>query len=193
MHTRRIECSGYHRTDGLWDIEARMTDEKHYEISTRERSLIAPDERLHDMWLRLTVDDSLTVVDVLASTDAAPFVQSCAEVNPRYGRMKGVRIAPGWTRTVAERLGGVEGCTHLNELLKAMATVAIQTVGYYHYLRPQGDAPAPSRGALHPALINSCHSYSTQGETVRKYWPLQYDGQAVQEPAASQLARGEQE
>lgn len=29
-HTRQIVCSGYVRDDGLYDIEARMTDTKDY-------------------------------------------------------------------------------------------------------------------------------------------------------------------
>src|SRR3970282_2145791 len=28
MHTRAIECTGYERDDGLWDIEAHLTDTK---------------------------------------------------------------------------------------------------------------------------------------------------------------------
>ena len=30
MHTRSIECRGYEREDGLWDIEAHLVDTKTY-------------------------------------------------------------------------------------------------------------------------------------------------------------------
>ena len=28
MHTRAIDCKGYERADGLWDIEAHLVDTK---------------------------------------------------------------------------------------------------------------------------------------------------------------------
>ncbi|MBO6784243.1 MAG: DUF2889 domain-containing protein, partial [Alphaproteobacteria bacterium] len=30
IHTRTVECAGYRRTDGLWDIEGHLTDVKTY-------------------------------------------------------------------------------------------------------------------------------------------------------------------
>lgn len=174
MHTRHIECSGYRREDGLWDIEAHLVDVKHYPISTRERGEIPPGEPLHDLWLRLTIDDELTVRAVESRTDHAPFLQSCAEVNPWYERLVGLRIGLGWTRAIGARVGGVQGCTHLTELLKVMATTAIQTAGYFHLTRPRSSGEAAMGRRLHPALANSCHSYDLGGETVRKHWPDQY-------------------
>ncbi len=34
IHTRRIECTGYRRTDGLWDVEGHLVDTKSYEFVT---------------------------------------------------------------------------------------------------------------------------------------------------------------
>ena len=28
LHDREISCTGFHRSDGLWDIEGRLTDKK---------------------------------------------------------------------------------------------------------------------------------------------------------------------
>ena len=28
LHYREISCTGFHRSDGLWDIEGRLTDRK---------------------------------------------------------------------------------------------------------------------------------------------------------------------
>ena len=30
IHTRNVECRGYRRTDGLWDVEGHLTDVKAY-------------------------------------------------------------------------------------------------------------------------------------------------------------------
>ena len=58
MHTRDVTCCGYLRNDGLWDIEARMTDRKGYFLQNDHRTLDAGD-RFHDMTLCITVDDTL--------------------------------------------------------------------------------------------------------------------------------------
>src|SRR5919109_5191059 len=57
IHTRAIECKGYEREDGLWDIEAHLTDVKSVVHSRREGGRARqPGEPVHDMWLRVTID-----------------------------------------------------------------------------------------------------------------------------------------
>ena len=55
LHTRRVRYEGYKRADGLWDIEAHLTDVKNhdYKLKTGVRRAGQP---IHDMWLRITVD-----------------------------------------------------------------------------------------------------------------------------------------
>ncbi|MCH8218951.1 MAG: DUF2889 domain-containing protein, partial [Planctomycetes bacterium] len=42
LHSRAIDCRGYRRADGLWDIEARMTDSKTYAFSNAYRGESGP-------------------------------------------------------------------------------------------------------------------------------------------------------
>ena len=58
MHTRHVECRGYERDDGLWDIEGHLVDTKPYDMPNDDRvsGKIAAGEALHEMWIRLTVD-----------------------------------------------------------------------------------------------------------------------------------------
>ena len=69
MHTRAIECKGYERQDGLWDIEGELTDTKSYlhtrRQGGRERK---PGEPVHHMWLRLTIDLDMRIHDAEAAT-----------------------------------------------------------------------------------------------------------------------------
>ena len=73
VHTRRIECNGYEREDGLWDIEAHLVDTKSQtharRAGGRERQ---PGEPVHDMWLRVTIDLDMKIHDVEARTDEGP-------------------------------------------------------------------------------------------------------------------------
>jgi hypothetical protein len=75
-HTRAIQVEAFARDDGLWDIDAHITD-----LKTRDTKLasgIRPaGEPLHDLWLRLTVDTQLTVVNAEAMSDAVPYPGYC--------------------------------------------------------------------------------------------------------------------
>lgn len=127
-------------------------------------------EPVHEMWLRLTIDDDLVIRAVEAVTDFAPF-RVCPAITPNFQRLVGVKIALGFRREVARSLGGVEGCTHLVELLGPLATTAFQTV--WPYRRTQNE---PDSRLENPGFLNSCHALRRDGETVRAHWPQHYTG-----------------
>ena len=56
LHTRDIQCKGYLRDDGLWDIEGRIIDTKTYSFENFDRGGVASGEAVHHMEIRLTVD-----------------------------------------------------------------------------------------------------------------------------------------
>jgi len=170
LHTRNIDLRGYRRADGLFDIEAHLTDVKSYAFDNEYRGRIAANEPLHDMWLRVTIDDDFVVHDIEAVTDAGPF-EVCPAIAPNFKRMIGQRVGAGWRRAVQARLGGVEGCTHLVETLNAVGTVAFQTLYPYLAKKRQG---RPRVGK--PPLLNSCHAHRSDGELARKQWPEFYTG-----------------
>ena len=58
LHSRDIVLRGYRRADGLYDIEAQLTDTKSYGFGNRDRGYIEAGEPIHGMWLRLTVDET---------------------------------------------------------------------------------------------------------------------------------------
>ena len=186
IHTREITCRGFRRTDGLWDVEGHLTDVKSYEFHTEQRGQILPGDPVHGMWLRLTVDNELVVRDVEAVTEKSPY-RTCGAVIPNFQRLIGLKIGPGWTRAVKERLGGTQGCTHLVELLGPIATTAFQTI-YPILAREQAEKSAGSAGngskedmlrTKRPVLLNTCHIFDSNGEVVRKNWPDHYTGDTL--------------
>lgn len=187
IHTRKVTCEGFRRTDGMWDIEGHITDVKSYSFHTDERGHMEPGDPIHQMWMRLTVDDQLTVHAVEAVTEHSPY-RACPSITPRFQALIGLRVAPGWTRAVKDRLGGTQGCTHLVELLGPMATTAFQTV-FPILTREKADkAKAEGRsvqdGKERPTLLNMCHIFSSDGEVVRKHWPEHYTGGRAADKAA---------
>lgn len=165
-HTRRIELNGYEREDGLWDIEGHLVDTKAYEFRNHFRGEIAPGVPIHDMWMRLTIDDKLVIHEVDACTDYSPF-PSCPEVAINYQTLIGMRIGPNWTDVVRQKMGLTGGCTHLFELLRPLATVAIQTIMPLRK-RDQRDP------AKRPPLLDSCYGWRADGEAIREVHPTWY-------------------
>ena len=174
IHRRAIEINGFRRDDGLFDIEATLADTKAYPFTTIERGTIHPGERLHGMAMRMTVDDTMTIVGCEAVMDDTPY-RLCPEVAPNFARLAGLRIGRGFLKAAAERVGGPEGCTHLRELLQQVATVAFQTIAPLKHREGGRDLTA--------LLIDSCYAYAAKGDLVRRRWPELYTGD---QPAGDQ-------
>ncbi|MFP6729780.1 MAG: DUF2889 domain-containing protein [Alphaproteobacteria bacterium] len=172
LHHRSIECHGFRREDGLYDIEARIVDTKTYSFENSHRGEIKAGEAIHDMWLRLTLDDGFVIRRVEASTDKSPF-EICPAITPAFAKLEGVTLGRGWGREVRQRLGGVNGCTHLVELLRPVATVAFQTIWAARRNVPGGEPPKTK-----PPYLDQCHALASDGEVVREQHPEWFTGKS---------------
>lgn len=165
-HTRAITVEAYARDDGLWDLEAHITD-----IKTRDVQLMSG-QRLagqpwHDLWLRITIDTQLLIVAAEAASDSVPYPGHCQTITPQYQSLVGVSLVHGFRKQLQQRLGGVLGCTHLTELAQVLPTAAIQAfAGEVTKLRT-GDDQETSR----PFQIDRCHAMRSDGAAVAQYYP----------------------
>lgn len=188
FHTRVVTCQGYQREDGLWDIEGHLVDTKPYAFRNADRGgYINANEPLHEMWVRLTVDDSFLIHAVQAVTDASPF-NDCPQVVPVFEGLVGKRIGNGWNRTIKELMGGVRGCTHLTELLGPVATTAFQTI---MSTRPDYCGDTEGVATDRPPYIDTCHMLREDGPVVMKYWPKYYRPAAVADTLPEAGRRGQ--
>jgi hypothetical protein len=153
VHTRSIVCEAFEREDGLWDVEANMTDVKAYDVDRARAG-----EPLHDMWVRLTLDTALVIHGVESVMDAFPRGVCPHAVDPMQ-ELVGVKIGAGWQAEVRKRIGGALGCTHLRELLAPMATTAMQAMG--GVLRSRSDAAQPRHGR------GTCFAKSDDGDRAQ--------------------------
>jgi hypothetical protein len=192
LHTRKVTCQGFFRDDGLWDIEGHITDEKHYIEKGDWRGDLQPGEYVHNMWIRLTLDEDMVIRDVEAVTDNSPY-RICADVAPNFRRLIGLRIGKGFHRQARERVGGTVGCTHIVELLGPVATTAYQTIHSdkaYELMRAREAELAVARGEPAPAarrprmpeehrppsVMDTCYAWASDGEAVLRWAPLFYTG-----------------
>jgi len=170
LHTRSVVYRGYHREDGLWDIEAEMSDTKTYALERSERGLMPPGTPVHGMGIRVTVDDAMTIVAIASASDHTPF-NECQQGTDPMQKMVGVTMGPGWRVAIERALGGTRGCTHLRELLFNMATAAYQTIpAYRHRLRRQAGLPEPE-SAEPPYHVDKCIAWDVNGPVVQRHYP----------------------
>jgi hypothetical protein len=161
-HTRRLRYEGYKRADGLWDIEAHLLDTKNhdYQLKTGVRRA---GQAIHDMWIRITIDRGMNVLDAEASMDAVPYPGGCEKIPPAYRKLIGLNLTRGFRKRVWELLGSVRGCTHLTEMLGGMPTAAIQTFA--------GEMKEERDDGAKPFQLDQCHALETSTETVRLWYP----------------------
>jgi hypothetical protein len=168
LHSRNIICNGYHRNDGLWDIEARLIDTKSYDFPNLDRGgSISAGEALHDLSLRVTLDSHMVIQQAKAVSDETPY-NFCKQAVKNMSTLAGLQIAPGWMREVRRRIGGKKGCTHLTELLKTIATTAFQTMSYERLKNHDQQTK--------PRYLDSCVSYASDSPVVQRDWPQFYSG-----------------
>lgn len=177
IHSRRIVCRGYLRDDGLWDIEAELLDTKGNPFALHMRMVPAGDP-IHLMAIRLTVDDELSVKDVLIDQEHIPYPK-CLDAAAPMRRLIGKRIGPGWRQAIQDSLGGNKGCAHLRDMLNAMAPVAYQTVPTHldqaHVFKAkaalEAGEKAPWRTGPPPFFINQCLGFAFDSTVTETYEP----------------------
>ena len=172
VQTRRMECACYRRTDGLWDVEGRLVDVSAYDFPNYFRGTIRAGEPIHDMWIRLTLDETVTIRAAEVKMDGVPY-EGCPAIQPAFRGLEGLRIGPGWNRKIRELFGGAKGCVHIVDLLRPVATVGFKTVkreAAKRHLEPA------QRTDDSPYQINTCHMLASNGAIVRERWPQHYTG-----------------
>jgi hypothetical protein len=189
-HRRAIRLEAFERRDGLWDIEACLTDEKPRDVQLA--SGVRPQGLpIHELWLRITIDRSFNIVDAEASSDWSPYGDRCAESNPAYQTLIGLNLLQNFRREANRLLVGTTGCTHLTELCALLPTAAIQAFAGEVWNTEKGGAPGDhSKGAANtvdekqkpPFQLGRCNALRFDGDVVRQFYPRWF-GHAPRNPA----------
>ena len=181
-HRRSIDVEIFSRGNGLWEVDAHITD-----VKTRDAKLAdgvrAAGVPIHDMLLRLVVDERFNIVEAGAETRQMPYPGLCNQNGDAYGRLVGLNLLKGFRAAVKERLGGVQGCTHISEMGQLLPTAVIQAfVGEVKDARESADADR------RPFQIDGCHALRADGEAVRNHYPRWY---RASKPAPMHAAPGD--
>ncbi len=172
VHTRQIICHGYRRQDGLWQIEARVSDEKGQTMTFNSRPAIQPGELIHHLSLCVVIDDDYLIRDARAQTLTAPW-SACGGVDDDYRKLIGLRIGPGFAKDVREALGGPLGCTHLTDLLVQVGNTYMQASWPDRVARQRLVSADPRLwpDARTLSFVDQCHAWRSDGEALVAEYP----------------------
>lgn len=172
-HRRSIDIEVFARGDSLWEVDARLTDLRSRDalLATGARPAGQP---IHDLWLRLVIDERFNIVDAGAETRGMPYPGQCDAYGDVYRRLVGLNLMQGFRAAVRQRLGGVLACTHITEMTQALPTAVVQAFAGT-VIDTRGDADSAQR----PFQIDRCHALRAGGEVVRIHYPRWYRQPAV--------------
>lgn len=166
--TRAIQVAAFARDDGLWDIDAHITD-----IKTRDAQLASgvrpAGAALHDLWLRVTIDTQLNIVGAEAVSDAVPYPGHCDTIGSAYQALIGLNLLKGFRQALNARLSGTAGCTHITELAQILPTAAIQA--FAGDVIDTRDGAGTQEQSHKPFQLDRCHALRSDGAAVARYYP----------------------
>jgi Protein of unknown function (DUF2889) len=166
VHHRQLDIRFFRRSDGLYEVEGRLLDRKAHAFRRLLQDQDLPaGTPLHDIVVRLVIDENMVVKDASALLAASPF-ETCTGAADTLAPLKGLSIGAGWNKRVRELLRGAASCTHIVELLGPMATTV------YQGLAPERLARLAQEGSdEQKKKIDSCYAYARHGEVVMRLWP----------------------
>ena len=167
-HRRQIDVQVYARDDGLWEVDALLTDVKTRTIP-RPAGDRPPGTPLHEMLLRLVVTAQFDIVEAGSETRWAPYDKHCEDHGHAYAQLVGLNLMQNFRLALRQRVGGVLGCTHITELAQVLPTAVVQA-----FAGEVLDTRGAAEGAAQPFQIDRCHALRSDDATVREHYPRWY-------------------
>src|SRR5260221_787162 len=109
-HTRSLcDWSSDVCSSDLWDIEAHLTDIKNHDFSLKT-GVRRAGQPVHSMWVRISIDRHMNIVDASASSDAVPYAGGCETIAPAYRKLIGMNLMKRFRNAAHEILCAVMAC-----------------------------------------------------------------------------------
>jgi hypothetical protein len=167
LHTRTIEVTTYDYDGQRIIIEGLLKDDR-FQDSYVITGETFPKGVIHHMVVRLLVNcATLSIEDIDVDLVAVPR-EVCRETVDCLAPVKGLTITKGFTAKVRKAAGGVKGCTHLMELIQAMAPAVFQGLGAHRSQKPSNFDSDRAQMMLH-FLLNTCRTWREDGPLVEMF------------------------
>ena len=163
IHTRDIKIATFDYDDAHIVVEGELNDNRIIPNFNHKGDL-RPPGNIHRMFIRLLIEiKSIRIVQVEVEMPGIPH-QECPETIPRFAKLEGLHIAPGFTSKVQKLIGGPKGCAHLSGLLMAMASAALQGLWTHRNREHQDYIDVAEMANVY--LVNTCWVWRRGGPLV---------------------------
>ena len=167
LHTRNIKVTTYDYEGQRIIVEGVLKDDR-FQDSQMVTGETFPGGVIHHMVIRLLVNCSnLLIEDVDVELISVPR-SVCRETIDCLARIKGLTITKGFTLKIKNIAGGNKGCTHLVELLQAMAPAVFQGFAA-HQAQKKKSFNSDQAKLILRFLVNTCHAWREGGPFVEMF------------------------
>ncbi|MDP2855039.1 MAG: DUF2889 domain-containing protein [Smithellaceae bacterium] len=167
IHTRNITVTTYNYDGQRIIVEGFLKDDR-FQDSHVITGETFPGGVIHHMGIRLLVNcSSLLIEEVDVDLLSVPR-NECRETINCLAPVKGLTITRGFTAKVKKLAGGKNGCTHLVELLLAMAPAAVQGFAAHQSQKTPTSDPAQAKMIYH-FLLNTCRAWREDGPLAESF------------------------
>lgn len=169
VHTRTITTMTYTVDEDNVLVEGVLRDDRLKEacgLSSGERK--SPGV-VHNLTIRLLINSrELRIEDVEVELNQVPH-EDCRETRESLNALVGHKIEPGFSMWVRNTFGGPRGCAHLNALLLAMSSAAVQGL-WTHWASLSGSSQnVRSWVSDSQYLIDTCWPWRKDGPRAREF------------------------
>lgn len=170
IHSRTITVNSYEIDDSSLLIEGELLDERFFPSFYYSRSEFLDPGIVHDIRVEMKVTlPELEITEARAAMRKIP-IEECLGVESSAGKIVGLRIKPGFSRVLKERLGGTAGCLHMATLIYHMGAATVQ--GMWAALSRKREGGGTRALDYDPNILkNSCWLWREDGpffENVKK-------------------------
>jgi hypothetical protein len=182
LHTRNIEVTTYDYDGQRIIVEGLLKEDRYQESYFMLTGETFPSGAIHHMAIQLLVNCSnFLIEDIDVDLTSVPR-EVCRETIDCLAPIKGLTVAKGFTLKVKQMAGGNKGCTHLVELLQAMAPAIFQGLSA-HRSQKRTSFDSHQAKIMLKFLVNTCHGWREDGpfvEMVKKNAQHEIDKDKIQ-------------
>ena len=167
-HTRHIDVSTYEYDGQRIIVEGVLKDDR-FQISHMVTGGTLAAGSIHHMTICLLVNCSTFSIEEIEVEMPSVPREECLETIECLSPLKGLTVTKGFTAKVKALAGGEKGCTHLVELILAMAPAVIQGYAAYRSSKPADRDALFRTPIILKTLINTCRTWREDGPLVQKH------------------------
>jgi hypothetical protein len=138
IHSRTITVNTYEIDDSSLLVEGDLVDERFFPSFYYSRNEFLDPGIVHDIRVEMKVNlPRLDITEARAQMRKIP-IKDCLGVESSAEKIVGLRIKPGFSRDLKERLGGTAGCLHMTTLIYHMGAAAVQGMWAWYSRKREG-------------------------------------------------------